>query len=441
MAINHVSIEDVPLNDFHERLTFRAGGGTFVDGYVFGVFGVALLQVSTALNLSSFWEGMIAASVLIGIFFGGFFGGWLTNRFGRKRIFLVAPIVFIFASLAQCWVDSAPALFALRLLIGIGVGIEYPVSTALLVEFLPRQSRGPRLATLAVLWFVGAAVSYIVGELILRSGLDEAWRVALASGAVLGGWLLIVRVGTLESPRWLLSKGRFAEAEDIIKAVYGSAFTLNDLPEQKEIRKLSFRDLLHSGYGRRMLFVVLFWTCSVIPIFAVYSFAPKVLAALGLAGDFGSIGSVTITIFFVMGCIAATFLVNRIGRRTMLTYSFLFSGVALFGLGAFPGSAWAILTCFALYALFSGGVQVLTLVYPSEIFPTEIRTLAVGMGASFSRIGAAVGTYFVPISLETIGVSLTMFTAAIITLIGLLISWILAPETRSLSLQQAVALE
>lgn len=298
MAINHVSIEDAPLNGFHERLTFRAGGGTFVDGYVFGIFGVALLQVSTALSFSSFWEGVIAASVLIGIFFGGFLGGWLTNRFGRKRIFLVAPVVFMFASLAHYWVDSATTLFALRLLIGVGVGIEYPVSTALLVEFLPRQSRGPRLATLAVLWFVGAAVSYIVGELILRSGLEEAWRLALASGGVLGGWLLIVRLGTLESPRWLLSKERFAEAEDIIKTVYGSTFTLSDLPEQKEIRKLSFRDLLHSGYGRRMLFVVLFWTCSVIPIFAVYSFAPKVLAALGLTGDFGSIGSVLITIFF-----------------------------------------------------------------------------------------------------------------------------------------------
>lgn len=124
----------------------------------------------------------------------------------------------------------------------------------------------------------------------------------------------------------------------------------------------------------------------------------------------------------------------------MLIYSFLCSGVALFGLGVFPGSAWAVLACFILYALFSGGVQVLTLVYPNEIFPTEIRTFAVGMGASFSRIGAAVGTYLVPISLEAIGVSLTLFIAAIVTFVGLLVSWVLAPETRSLSLQQAVAL-
>lgn len=322
----------------------------------------------------------------------------------------------------------------------MGVGIEYPVATALLVEFLPKQNRGPRLATLAILWFAGAAASYVAGELILRSGVEDAWRLVLASGAVLGCWLFLVRIGTPESPRWLLSKGRTAEAERIIKAVYGPSFSLKNLPEQAVTKKLSFWNLLHSGYGKRMLFVVLFWTCSVIPIFAVYAFAPKVLAALGMNGDFGSIGSVAITVFFVVGCIVATKLINRIGRRKMLIYSFLCSGLALLGLGAFPASAGSILICFALYALFIGGAQVLTLVYPNEIFPTEIRTFAVGVGTSFSRVGAAVGTYLVPVSLETIGVSQTMYAAAVITLFGLLMSWMLAPETRSLSLQQAASL-
>ncbi|BBH46470.1 MFS transporter [Pseudomonas sp. KU43P] len=436
-----ISVEDVPLNPFHKLLTLRSGGGSFVDGYVLSIIGVALAHISSSLALTSFWQGLIAASALIGIFFGGFLGGWLTDRLGRKRLFFVGPILFVVASVAQYWADTALAIFLLRLIIGIAVGIEYPVATSLLVEFMPRKYRGPRLAMLTILWFAGAACAYMVGEVILRLGGDEAWRWVLASSAIIGLGLLLVRLGTPESPRWLLSKGRSAEAETIIKQVYGDDFSLTNLPEQDTRYKITIWNLLYAGYGARMLFVVVFWTCCIIPLFAVYAFAPKVLGAMNISGDSASVGSVLITLFFVVGCIVATRIINRVGRRSMLLYSFLFSGLALLCLGAFHASAgiW-ILLFFAVYALFIGGAQVLTLVYPNELFPTEIRAFAVGVGTSFSRIGAAIGTYLVPISLDVLGIAQTMYVAAAITLVGLLLSWMLAPETRSLNLQQAASL-
>lgn len=436
-----LSVEDVPLNPFHKLLTWRSGGGSFVDGYVLSIIGVALAHISSALAMTTLWEGLIAASALIGIFFGGFLGGWLTDRLGRRRLFFVGPVLFVLASAAQFWADSALSIFLLRLVIGIAVGIEYPVATSLLVEFMPKKYRGPRLAMLTILWFAGAATAYMVGEVILRLGGDQAWRWVLASCAVIGLALLLVRLGTPESPRWLLSKGRTTEAEAVIKKVYGSEFGLKNLPEQETRFKVTIWNLLYAGYGARMLFVIVFWTCCIIPLFAVYAFAPKVLAALNVQGDSASIGSILITLFFVAGCVIATRIINRIGRRSMLLYSFLFSGLALLCLGLFHASAglW-ILLFFAIYALFIGGAQVLTLVYPNELFPTEIRAFAVGVGTSFSRIGAAVGTYLVPISLDTLGIAQTMYIAALITLIGLLLSWLLAPETRSLNLQQAAAL-
>lgn len=441
MTINDTSIEDVPLNGFHQLLTIRSGGGSFVDGYVLSIIGVSMVQMTAALGLSTLWQGMIAAAALIGIFFGGFIGGWLTDHFGRKRIFFVGPVLFILSSLAQYWVESALALFLLRLLIGIGVGIEYPVATSLLVEFLPKKHRGPRLATLTILWFAGAALAYMVGNALLRHGGDDAWRLVLASAAVIGAALFLVRLGTPESPRWLLGKGRAAEAEQVIKSVYGPRFSLRNLPEQPRQKKLSVWNLLHSGYGKRMLFVSMFWTCSVIPVFAVYAFAPKVLLALNLQGDWASFGSEAITLLFVVGCIIATRLINVIGRRSMLIYSFLWSGLALLGLGAFHASSEAvILALFGAYALFIGGAQVLQLVYPNELFPTEIRACAVGVGTSLSRVGAAVGTYLVPLSLDSLGIAQTMYAAAIVTLVGLLFAWALAPETRSLNLQQAASL-
>ncbi|MFK3818869.1 MFS transporter [Pseudomonas sp. NPDC089407] len=441
MTSPNISVEDLPLNSFHKLLTLRSGGGSFVDGYVLSIIGVALAHISMALSLDSFWQGLIAASALIGIFFGGFLGGWLTDRLGRKRLFFVGPTLFIVASLGQFWADSALAIFLLRLVIGIAVGIEYPVATSLLVEFMPKKYRGPRLAMLTILWFAGAAAAYIVGELLLRSGDEDAWRLVLASSAIIGLALFVVRIGTPESPRWLISKGRRAEAEHVIKAVYGKDFSLRNLPEQSVSHKVNIWSLLYAGYGKRMLFVIVFWTCCIIPLFSVYAFAPKVLAALNVKGDSASIGSVLITLFFVVGCILATRLINVIGRRNLLLYSFLVSGLALLCLGALHSSAgiW-ILLFFAMYALFIGGAQVLTLVYPNEIFPTEIRAFAVGIGTSISRIGAAVGTYLVPMSLDVLGIAQTMYVAAAITFFGLLLSWLLAPETRSLNLQQAAAL-
>ncbi|MBP2261989.1 putative MFS transporter [Pseudomonas hunanensis] len=422
-------------------MTLRSGGGSFVDGYVLSIIGVALAHISASLALTSFWEGLIASSALIGIFFGGFLGGWLTDRLGRRRLFFVGPVLFVVASVAQFWAESAIAIFVLRLIIGVAVGIEYPVATSLLVEFMPKKYRGPRLAMLTILWFAGAASAYIAGEVILRVGGDEAWRWVLASSAIIGAALLVIRLGTPESPRWLLSKGRAAEAEAVIKQVYGPEFSLKNLPEQDTKFKVTIWNLLYSGYGKRMLFVIVFWTCCIIPLFAVYAFAPKVLAALNVKGDSASIGSVLITLFFVVGCIIATRIINRIGRRSMLIYSFLFSGLALMCLGAFHASAGIfILLFFAVYALFIGGAQVLTLVYPNELFPTEIRAFAVGVGTSFSRIGAAIGTYLVPISLDVLGIAQTMYAAAGITLVGLVLSWALAPETRSLNLQQAASL-
>ena len=244
------SIEDVPLNAFHRLLTLRSGGGSFVDGYVLSIIGVAMLQMTAALQLSSFWQGMIAASALVGIFFGGFLGGWLTDRLGRRRLFFVGPSLFVLASLAQYGVDSAAALFVLRFLIGVAVGIEYPVATALLVEFLPKKYRGPRLATLTILWFAGAAFAYLVGDLILRSGGEDAWRLVLASTAAIGAVLFLLRIGTPESPRWLLSKGRDADAERVIRQVYGEAFSLENLPEQALERKVTIWHLLYAGYGK-----------------------------------------------------------------------------------------------------------------------------------------------------------------------------------------------
>ena len=436
-----VSVEDAPLNSFHQRLTVAVGGASLMDGYILSIIGVALVQMTAQLQLSNFWQGMIATSALLGIFVGGLFSGWLTDKFGRRKVVFVAPIVFLIASTLQFWTDSPLVIFLLRFFIGIAIAIDYSAATSLFVEFVPKKYRGSRLAGFTILWFAGAALAYIFGDMIVRASGENGWRWALASSILIGVLLLLSRINTSESARWLMTKNRNSEAEAIIQKVYGSNYSLANLPETQSNQKMSLGEMLRMGYGKRLAFVSIFWTCAVIPVFAVYAFAPKVLSALKLEGDWAAYGSVAITLLFVVGCIGGTKLIDVLGRRKMLIHSFLWSGLALLFLGALADSSeMVVLMLFGAYALFIGGAQVLELVYPNEIFPTALRPYAMGWGVSASRIGAAIGTFLVPVSLESIGIGNTMYIAAAVTFIGLVVSVAWAPETKSKDLAEAASL-
>jgi MFS transporter, putative metabolite transport protein len=433
------SLDDAPLNAFHKKLAVYSSGGPFLDGYVLSIIGLALVQLGPQFGFTTAQEGLVGAAALIGIFLGAFLGGWLTDKFGREVLYTVDLLAIIAFSIAQFWVEGFWWLFILRLLVGMAVGADYPIATSLLAEFTPRKYRGPMLAMLMVAWFVGAA-AYIVGDLLTRFGGDGAWRWMLASAAVPGLVIVLMRVGTPESPRWLMQKGRTAEAQAVIAKVFGPEATLDQLPPDEETEKVNLRLLYRSGYFGRMVFVSVFWTCSVVPVFAVYAFGPRILEALGLSGGMENFGSALITVFFVVGCLVAVAVINKIGRRTLLNQSFLLSGIALLLLGFFPESSTTIvLTLFALYAVLIGGAQVLQFVYPNELFPTEIRGSAVGLSSSLSRIGAAIGTYLVPLSLVHLGIGPTMLLAAGVTLIGFVVSLVWAPETKGLSLDEAAA--
>ncbi|MFF9779480.1 MFS transporter [Streptomyces sp. NPDC013978] len=435
-------LDDAPLSRFHKKLALYSSGGPFLDGYVLSVIGVAMVQISDQQDLSDSAQGLIGASALIGIFLGAFVGGWLTDRFGRQLLYTIDLIAIIACSVAQFWADDPVWLFILRLLIGIAVGADYPIATSLLAEFTPRRYRGPLLGGLVVMWFVGAAAAYIVGEILLRTG-DDGWRWMLASAALPATIIVLLRHGTPESPRWLANKGRTEQAEAVLKKVYGPDVTIADLPDEGEEREnVDLKAIMRSGYGGRMLYITVFWTCSIIPLFAIYAFGPKILDALQLEGGLANVGEALITVMFLIGCVIALFAVNRMGRRPLVIHSFVWSGLALLLLGIFPDApSGVIMVLFALYAIIIGGTQILQWVYPNELFPTEVRGSAVGLASSASRIGAAVGTYLVPMALTGWGVGGTMLAAAAINAVGAVVSVLWAPETRGMALHEAAALK
>lgn len=436
------AFDDAPLSRFHKRLAVFTAGGPFLDGYILSIIGVAMVQLAPEFDMSASTQGLVGAAALIGIFFGAFVGGWATDKLGRHLLFTIDLIALVVCSVAQGFVGSVAWLVVLRFLIGVAVGADYPIATSLLAEFTPRRYRGKLLGAFVTTWFLGAATAYVVGQFLLD--VDNGWRWMLASAALPGLVIVIARMGTPESPRWLATNGREEEALEVIHKVYGDHVTLEDLQaaDQAETEEqVGLRALISAGYGKRMAFISIFWTCSIVPLFAVYAFSPAILSALNLGDNLAHVGSAAITILFLVGCLVAVALVERMGRRPLIIHSFLWSGVALFALGVFPNAAsGVILALFAAYAVLIGGTQILQWVYPNELFPTEIRGSAVGLASSLSRIGAAVGTYLVPIALSGIGIGPTMLLGGLITLVGAAVSLAWAPETRGKTLAECASL-
>lgn len=433
-------IEDSPLSPFLKKLTFYTSGGPFLDGFILTIIGMALLQLEPQLHLDALWTGMIGAAALIGLLAGGAVFGYVTDLTGRQFMYQIDLIAIIIISILQMFISSPWELLILRFLIGIAVGADYPIATSLLTEFSPRKYRGAMMGLLASAWYAGAVAAGITGYLLLNTGPD-AWRWMLGSAALPALILVSGRWGTPESPRWLVSKGRSQEALLVIKQVYGSHASLKDLDEPTT-EKTCISKLLEPEYLRKTLFVGLFWTFQVAPCFAIYTFAPQILDAFHLgSGNEWIIGYAVINIFFLTGTLASMSFVNHFGRRPLIIWSFIFMTLSMLFLGLFPGApAWLIFLGFAVYAFFSGPPSALDWIYPNELFPTNIRASAVGVVTAISRIGAAIGTFALPYSLQTIGIGNTMLVSTLLTFLGLVVCLAWAPETRGLTLKETSTL-
>jgi putative MFS transporter len=428
-----VLLDDVPVSGFHYRVTAYTTGGMFCDGYILGMIGIALAVWGPQVGLSSFEEGVIGASALFGIFLGAMFFGPITDKVGRQTMYLADLALFIVGSLLQLFVDQPLQLAVLRLVMGIAIGADYAIGAALLAEFLPRRQRGPMLASLNAVWTVGFVVAFVVGYLMRDMG-DDSWRWMLASSAIPAVIVLCLRLGTPESPRWLAARGRHEEARAVLDEVFGPHVVLGDEPPRQSRARIA--ELFTPRWRRRTAFASLFWFCQVLPYFALFTFAPSVLSALGLRDEFA--GGLAENLFQLGGAAFGVWVMNRLTRRGFVLWSFVVLAVSLLPLALMssPSSA-VVIAAFGVFAFTVSAAGNLETVYPSELFPTHLRATGVGFAASMSRIGAAVGTFLLPISLDHLGTQATMAAGVAVLLVGVVVSWAWAPETRDLTLTSA----
>jgi putative MFS transporter len=212
---------------------------------------------------------------------------------------------------------------------------------------------------------------------------------------------------------------------------------VQDMANEKPARA-RFSKLFSPQYRKSTIFVCMFWVCNVTPYFAIATFAPIVLESLGV--EDGLAGALLLNSVVVAGSLASMYLIERVGRRKLSIPPMWIAAVALVIIGLFAHvSPMIILICFMTFSFFNAVSTALTGVYPGEVFPTEIRGLGVGFAAAFSRIGAAAGTFILPMSVDSLGVGITMMIAASICALGAIISQYLAPETKGLSLSDTSA--
>ncbi|MFH9347531.1 MFS transporter [Kitasatospora sp. NPDC017646] len=437
------TIDNAPYTAFHRRLALACSGGPLLDGYILSIVGVALIGMRPDLGLSTAQVSLIGAAALVGMFVGGALFGVLTDKIGREVMYTADLLVMVVCSVLSFWVDDVWAIAVLRFVLGMAVAADYPIATSLLAEWLPAKHRGRLLGQQIVAWYAGSVLAYVVGYLFLELAGPGSWRWMLASSTVLCVVFLVIRRGSPESPRWLAANGRVGDAVRVVEKHLGVRVDGRELmpdPAGRARRSSGLRLLMTPPYRRRTLFCGLFFLCQVGPLFAMLTFGPQILSSFGMPGGtvMETLGTGLISLVFLLGCYPALRLIDTRGRRPVIIWSFALMTVPLALLGVWPTAPAAVaLTALCAYAFLCGGPNVLDWTYPNELFPTEIRATAVGVATSVSRIGAAVGTYLLPLSLTGLGTGPTMLIAAGTTALGLLVCALWAEETRGTALGAA----
>lgn len=416
-------IDEAPLRPIHVVAAAAVLGGAVLDGYVLGIVGPALRLADAELNLSALSQGLIASSALIGVFFGGMFFGNLADRYGRKPVFGWNLFAFVVLSLLQVFVQDVWQLVALRLALGLAIGVEYAVGSSVLAEFSRRRDRGVLLGCFSVGWQTGFTVAFMIGS--FYDG--DNWRLLLASSVVPALITFMLRLTLPETPMWLKARGREAEARAVVDKHFGPEYGIPHVDLNP--RHASVAELFTAKQWRLTLYSGLFWFCQVGPFFAIFTFMAPVLASLDLDGSLAV--DLSLNAIQIAGAIAGVLMLHWMSRRGFVIWTFSIILATFLALGLFPQAPTGlVIALFAVYMFIGPAANNIEFVYPPEIFDTHLRATGIGFSAAFSRVSAAGVTWLLPWLLERLGFSATLILMAGFPLLGLVLSVLWAPETK-----------
>lgn len=455
------ALDAARMGPIHRRIWLLAGLGILLDGFDFFIIGVANPLIAKDFGLDAAEKGLVSAAAIVGAIVGAGLLGPLGDKLGRARLFRFDLWLFVVFSVLCVFAWDEWSLIAFRFLLGVAIGLDYPIAAAYLAEVLPQKARGRWLVGAFSLQAAGILLGAVVGVVILAL-LPEvtSWRLMLGFGAIPALIIIWLRRGTPESPRWLAAHGREEEAIAITEQLCaGRPVVVTDEDRgQAEappegLRALVQPKLFGRELRRRTALTAIPWFLMDIATYGVGIFTPTLLAAMALAGpdatfiadDIASTkGTAVLDVFLVFGFLTAVFLVDRVGRIPLQLTGFALMALALGILSladGLPGGGEDHLALvflgFAVFNFFmNAGPNATTYALPAEVFPEEVRAAGHGFAAACAKFGAALGVFLFPILQDDLGTSTLLAIIAGLCLVALLVTAALRIEPKGRSLNE-----
>jgi MFS family permease len=451
-------LDDLPLKPIQRWLWVLSTGGTFLDGFAIFILGMTMPLIIAEFRLTPDVVGLIGASLVFGAVFGAGLGGPMADRLGRKKLMLADMIIIAAGAATSALANGFPLLFIGQLLVGVGVGIDFPASSSYVSEVLPKRSRARMMVATIACQSVGMLLAAVIALLLLKNGHSaQIWRLFLATEGAIALLFFLLRLSEPDSPHWLITRARFTEA--------AQAF-LRIMPQQREAvlqitgdpgnqgaasavapAKPGIAILFSRDYRACTVLVAVPWFLMDIATYGVGLFTPIILGAIDvsakgigvIARDFADArGSAAIDLFLLFGFLVGIWAVPRFGRIRMQAVGFagmafgmllLMIAVSLSNSSAGAGHIPLVFAGFILFnLLMNAGPNSTTFTLAPILFPTQLRGTASGFAAGVAKIGATVGVFVLPILKGRFGVPAVLGMMAAVSILGLIVTLVFGRE-------------
>ena len=432
-------LDRLPISSFHYRVFWLVGAGMFFDGYDLYVAG-GVLAATLQSKFSTIPQNLQFISLtFVGMTIGALLTGFVGDKYGRRFTYQVNLLIFGLASLAAAFAQDMNQLIACRFVQGLGLGAEIVVGYSTLTEFVPPRSRGRWLAFMAFLVVAGFPVTALLGYLIIPTW---GWRpmFVIAGLGSLVVWYL--RKNLPESPRWLESKGRNAEAEALMQQIEKEAASAGLLPAPSTAvaaPQVDATAMLRPPLLQRM--IVGCWVLITINtlIFGFVIFLPQFFLRQGLtiANSLGY--TVVLAVASLIGCAIGAWTSDFIGRRWSIIGASIVTIVLGWIYARFNAASDPVIVLsvgFALIAAIYVQTAILFGVYTPELFPTEIRLRANGICNTFGRGATVVSPFIVGALMANYALPGVLWLMIGLVLVQIIVVWAWGIEPAQRSLEE-----
>jgi len=400
-------------------------------------------QLVTEWKLTPTEVGLIISAGYVGQLFGAVIFGSLAEKIGRLKTLFITIVLFTSMDVACLFAWSGVSMMVFRFLQGVGTGGEVPVASAYINEFIGAEKRGRFFLLYEVIFPIGLMFAGMPGYFLVPI---YGWQAMFIVGLIPSVLTIPLRWFMPESPRWLASKGRVAEANAVVKLLEDSAtkrgVVLRDPMvrpvDSKATARSDWRELFKGIYLKRTLMIWGLWVCVYMINNGLVTWLPtlyKQVFHLPLQTSL-AYGWITSSVG-VIASIACALLIDKVGRKPWYSTAFLIATVpllALAGLGAtsaiqvliFATAAYAVLQtiAFSLY------------LYSAELYPTRLRAVGTGFGSAWLRAGSSIGPILVGTIVADLGIQYVFAAFAAVALAGGLVTLLFAIETKGRVLEE-----